>query len=232
MHAVLSLAIETSCRRGGVALGSGDEMLREIAFDASARHASALVGRMRDLLRDHGARVHAVGELYVSAGPGSFTGTRIGVTVARTLGQALPNLRCVAVPSPLAVATASWGQPWTRLAVALDAREDMLHVWRFERGPDGPVALDRGQLLVPEELAGALDPQTTLAGEALHYHDLSSPGHTVLDESLWLPSAAGVWRAGRRLARAGEFTDCRRLLPIYARAPEALRLWESRHGKG
>ncbi|KKL76441.1 hypothetical protein LCGC14_2044830, partial [marine sediment metagenome] len=62
------------------------------------------------------------------------------------------------------------------------------------------------------------------------YHDLTGPGITIADEALWLPTAAGVWRAGRRMARAGKFVEYTRLRPRYLRRPEAVRLWEKRHG--
>ena len=56
---------------------------------------------------------------------------------------------------------------------------------------------------------------TLLAGEAV----------TTADPSLHLPTAQAVWRVGRRLARAGQFTPPNRLLPIYTRPPKAVRLW-------
>ena len=89
MKLPVSLAIETSCRAGGVALGRGDELLGVIDFEASARHAVQLVPRLHELLEGASLRPEDVDELYVSVGPGSFTGLRIGLTVARTMGQML-----------------------------------------------------------------------------------------------------------------------------------------------
>ena len=46
----LSVAIETSCRAGGAALGRGDELIAAVDFDASARHAAQLIMRLDALL--------------------------------------------------------------------------------------------------------------------------------------------------------------------------------------
>jgi hypothetical protein len=70
-----------------------------------------------------------------------------------------------------------------------------------------------------------------LTGEGLDYHDLAGEGVELAEPDVRLPTAEGVWRVGRRLAAAGEFTEYHHLLPIYTRRPEAVRLWEQRHGR-
>ena len=234
----LSIAIETSCRLGGVALGADETLLRSIDFDASSRHAASLVTRLEELLAAEHLRPADLAEVYVSAGPGSFTGTRIGVTVARTLCQACPRLRAVAVESPAAVAEGAAGLHWRHLAVLLDAREGLLHATLFGRGGDGGVEpLGPGRVLSPDELLAAAPRPLALLGEALEHCDMRGDGVELLAPQLLgrpphLPTAEAVWRLGRRCARAGRFSDYHRLLPVYARKPEALRLWERKHGDG
>jgi len=234
---MISIAIETSCRRGGVALGRDDGLVAESAFDASARHGVQLLTRLDELLAGEDLRPADLREVYVSVGPGSFTGTRIGVTVARTLAQALPDVRCVAVPSPAAVAEGVRGLRWDHLAVVLDAREGLVYAAQFRRGgPDGlPVDQGDGAVLAPAELLENAPRPLTLVGEGLAHHDLAAEGVTIpppeaANAPPHLPTAAAVWRVGRRLATAGRFADPARLLPIYVRKPEAVRLWERRHG--
>ena len=237
MREPISLAIETSCRLGGAALGAGDEIIARADFDASSRHATQLVGRLAELLGSHGLRPADLHEVYVSVGPGSFTGTRIAVTVARMLAQMLPRLHCVAVPTPAAVAEAARQMDWRHLAVVLDAREGLAHVSTFRRdaGEAGPC--EPSGVMAPREFLAACPRPIVLLGEGLGYHDLSGDGITIphpeaTDSPPHLPLAENVWRVGRRMARAGRFTEVAHLLPVYSRPPEAVRAWEKTHGPG
>ena len=51
MEPTYSIAIETSCRAGGVALGRGEELLKAVNFDASYRQATQLIVRLEELDR-------------------------------------------------------------------------------------------------------------------------------------------------------------------------------------
>ena len=227
----VSIAIETSCRAGGVALGCGGELCEAAAFDASREHATQLVVRLDEMLARRGLSAGDIRQAYVSAGPGSFTGLRVGITVVRTLAQAVAGLRCVAVPTAMAVAENARDLAWENLGVVMDAREDSIYAQLFTRRQGRIVAAAARALSVEEFLASAPRP-LMLMGEGLAYHCLAGPDIVIADPRLHLPTAEGVWRGGRRLAAAGEFTEYHRLLPIYTRRPEAVRLWEERHGPG
>lgn len=225
MNEVVSIAIETSCRAGGVAIGVGDELGKCIDFDASARQATQLVARLRDLLTEAGLSARDIGEVYVAAGPGSFTGLRVGITVARTLGQMLPNVRCVAVETPAAVAENVRDLDWQHLGVLLDAKDDHFFSCLFTR-KNGEIVHDgEPGIMIAEEFIAAAPRPLLLSGEALNFHEISGDGISVADESLRMPTAEGVWRAGRKLSARGEFIDYHQLLPVYVREPEAVRLW-------
>ncbi len=217
MKKEVSIAIETSCRLGGVALGRDDEIVKVVAFDAGTRHATQLVSRLKELLAAHGLSPAALDHVYVSAGPGSFTGLRIGITVARTLAQAVGHLRCVAVPTALVVAENVRDLPWEHLAVIADARQGCIHASLLKRDGERIVPADKPVVSRPDEFLARAPCPLLLAGEGLAYHDLTGRGDAVANESLHLPTAEGVWRVGRRMAAEGTFTDYRHLLPIYTR---------------
>lgn len=226
----ISIAIETSCGAGGAALGAAERLCEVVDFDARRRHATQLVARLADLLGRHDLAPAQIDELYASVGPGSFTGVRVGVTVARTLGQAVASLRCVAVPSPLAVAENVANRPWERLIVVLDARAGLVYAQAIRREAAGQAMDGPPRLCSPEDLLAETPRPLLLTGEGLGYHDLTGQGVSLVEPELRLPTAEGVWRVGRRLAAAGRFTEHSQLLPVYTRKPEAVRLWEKRHG--
>jgi len=223
MRETISIAIETSCRVGGLALGRGDRLARTVTFDASSRHATHLVGRLRDLLRDEGLSVDDLDHAYVAAGPGSFTGLRVGITVARTLGQLLPSLRLVGVPTTLAVAQNARALAWEHLAVVLDAREGLIYAERFVRHGDEIAPAAGAEVLTPAEFLAAAPRPLLAIGEGLGYRDLRADGVALAPRELWLPTPEGIWRVGRRLAAAGGFVDYNHLLPTYTRPPAVLR---------
>lgn len=230
----VSIAIETSCRLGGAALGAGEALVAQVDFDAASRHAAQFVSQLDAMLTRRGLRPADINEVYVSVGPGSFTGTRVAVTVARMLAQTVPDLSVVAVPTTHAVAEGARELDWQRLGVILDAREGLIYAATFVRQgeqiiPDGPEGV-----MMPQEYLAAAGRPLALIGEGLAYHsmaddlvlapqDQAAPPH--------LPSAAGVWRVGRRMAKAGLFTEYHRLEPTYCRKPEAVRAWEKKHGQ-
>ena len=217
----ISIAIETTCRNGGVALGRDGTLVATLDFDAGGRAATHLITSLDELLTRHDLTPRCLTEVYIAVGPGSFTGTRVGVTVARTLAQTVPGLRCVAVPTAQAVML----QAKTDLdnaAMVLDAGDGLAHITTFAR-QDGVFVQSGDPVLGPaaEWLAGCPRP-IYLIGEGLGYHDCTGPDITLAAESDWLPTPASVWMAGQMLALAGEFVDYHHLLPIYARPPKAL----------
>ena len=257
MERPISIAIETSSRAGGVALGRGGELLQALRFDASSRHATQLVVRLDELLRGAGLpprtgaglRLRDVAELYVSCGPGSFTGLRVGITVARTLAQMSPSLRVVAVPTIQAVAENARDLPWRRLGVVMDYKDGEVYAMTVGRATalhaePGGCAITRATsptgrqagctpyenfgpaLIRPEDFLARAPRPLLLIGEALEFVRMEAEGVTLCPPELNLPTPEGVWRVGRRLAEAGQFIDYRKLLPLYTRKPEAVRLWE------
>ena len=237
MNDIISIAIETSCRMGGVALGLGDRLEREISFDASSRHATHLLCRLEELLVGEELLPAQLNEVYVSAGPGSFTGIRVGVTVARTLGQAIAGVRLVAVPTALAVAENVRAMAWDHLAVVMEAKEGTVYASLLQRKGDEISFAEPPSVAVPQEFMVRAPRPLLLMGEALAHHplaDFAADGVELAAPAgaeLHMPTAAGVWHVGRRIAARGEVVDFANLLPIYSRKPEAIRLWELRHGK-
>src|SRR5678809_1065254 len=93
-----AIAIETSGRIGSVAVVVDDQILAEAQFPHGLQHAAHLIPLIDRLTRAEGWTPRDIEHLYVSIGPGSFTGLRIGVTLAKTMALAT-GVKLVAVPS-------------------------------------------------------------------------------------------------------------------------------------
>jgi len=90
------LAIETSGRMGSVAIAQGEELLGESRFTGPMRHSAEVFPAIVGLLERFGKKPVDIEQVYISVGPGSFTGLRIAVTIAKTMALA-NNVGIIAV---------------------------------------------------------------------------------------------------------------------------------------
>ena len=85
----LILAVETSSRIGSVALARGAELLAETAFSTPLKHSAEIFPAISDLLARFELKPGQIEQVYISGGPGSFTGLRVGLATCLGLHQAL-----------------------------------------------------------------------------------------------------------------------------------------------
>lgn len=218
----LGLAIETSSRVGTLALVRGATVLEERAFPHGLQNAAHIIPIIDALCRTHGCGPMDVETVHVSVGPGSFTGLRLAVTLAKTLAFAT-GAKIVAVPSTRVLAE-NGPEKAAHLLVVLDARRGRVYSARFERTEGRWIERELARL---DRLADALArcPRPVyLLGEGIPYHRdqiPDEPQFVLTDESLWQPRAAVVARLGQEMAGRGEFADPYTLVPTYLRLPEA-----------
>ncbi|HWC95302.1 MAG TPA: tRNA (adenosine(37)-N6)-threonylcarbamoyltransferase complex dimerization subunit type 1 TsaB [Candidatus Sulfopaludibacter sp.] len=114
----LILALDTTREFGSIALSRGGELLEETAMHAPTGFAHVLYGHLGALLERNGVTVNDVDLFAASAGPGSFTGVRVGLACIKGLAEAVGK-PAVAVSNLCAIST--FGAAPLR-AVLLDAR--------------------------------------------------------------------------------------------------------------
>jgi tRNA threonylcarbamoyladenosine biosynthesis protein TsaB len=258
---LVSLAIETSGHDSSVALGIGDE-IAAIGRIAQKRHAVDLVPTIDALFKDNALTPADLCEIYISIGPGSFTGLRIGITVAKLLARTT-SAKIVAVPTVDALAyglhaienlpnhiaillniknNTGWGSLYSHTRrgyepcigkVGLITLDELLHAHNtgaglnynampMEIGDDlSPRGLGLICEILPESIESTPDPAA----------QLTRLGVTRLPHELTLSQASSVWHVGRDMAHRGQFTDPLHIAPLYAREPEAVTLWNKRHGE-
>jgi len=235
MTAITLLGIDTATATAGIAIVDGDGRVL-----AEARHGTA--GRGADLLvaidqvcRDAGVAPAALHAIAVGAGPGSFTGLRIGMATAK--GIAFAAGRPLWAVSSLAALAADAreelaGGPLPAdadavICAALDARRGELFAGGYRRG----AALGPERVMPPGELAAWIDelaaaaagdgpaPVIQFAGDAIDAHPslAAQPG-----AQRWLSARTPSGRAVARLALAGVHVDITRGgAPTYIRPSEA-----------
>jgi tRNA threonylcarbamoyladenosine biosynthesis protein TsaB len=220
---VRALAIETSGRTGSVALVEGGAVVAQDQFPHGLRHAAEIVNRIDALCRAVHWKPGDLAHLYVSIGPGSFTGLRIGVTLAKTLAFATGAL-VVAVPS-VEVLVRNAPPGWQHAVIVLDAKRDQVFTARFANQDGEPVEAEPAHL---DSLAAMLErsPRPVhLIGEGVPFHERfiaqAGAGIVLTPPELWQARASAVARIGTRLADQGKFVAADRLTPLYVRKPEA-----------
>ncbi len=225
------VAIETSSRRGSVAIGCGGDLIATAEFSADQRHAAELLPAIDRLCRSAGWPPASIEQVYVSIGPGSFTGLRVAVTTARHLSLAV-GARLVGVESLAVIADNARlaATPPDRLAVILDAKRKQVFAASFERRRGEYAAVEAPALVEPAAWLTGLPRPLAVTGEGIGYHQaaVDAAGVEVLEESLRLPRAESVHQLGWRLACAGRFAARDALVPLYIRRPEAEEIWEQR----
>lgn len=227
---MLVLGLETSGDVAGVALADADGLLLEIRFRHRLQLSRDLHPTLQQALSAAGCSLGDLQGIAVSAGPGSFTGLRIGITAAKSLAYAL-ELPVAPVSTLEALA---WETPplpdFLVCAVQSASKKDLfagLYRWR-----DGwPELVGEEILTEPPPLAARL----AELPERVLVVGLPGPHREALQASLGdrilfageerLPAPGTIARIGRVRIEAGDTPDPHDLAPRYLRlsTPEQRR---------
>ncbi|MHC4619500.1 MAG: tRNA (adenosine(37)-N6)-threonylcarbamoyltransferase complex dimerization subunit type 1 TsaB [Planctomycetota bacterium] len=238
--APLILAVETSGRIGSVAMALGERVVGETAFSGTMRHSSEIFPATCGLLDRLGRKPKEIEHVYISVGPGSFTGLRIAVALAKTMHLA-NNANIVAVDTLDAIAanandyTEDTRPNISTIATLLDAKRGQFFIAAYRRRsrksnntryekilPD--CLMTASQFL--ERFAAKQEPIWLLGEGLLYYKDaFKAEGVHFLPEDYWSPKASKVHQLGWQIALKERFADPLTLEPTYIRRPEAEEKW-------
>ncbi len=221
------LALETSAEYCSVALLMGEDIHGSEAH-AGQKHSELLLPMIDEVLRDCGLGIAELDAIAFGAGPGSFTGLRIGCGVAQ--GLAFPvGGRCVPVGSLEALAQASGGE---RVVVCADARMGQVYHAAFERDH-----LDWREVLPPSlcnpddlpELPGAAWLGCG-SGFDRYPQIMNGPYRGKISEVRkgMVPHAREIALLGARYLECGRSVPSTEALPVYVRNKVALTMKEQR----
>lgn len=219
------LAIDTSSASASAALCEGGSLLGEVFVNVPQTHSETLMPAVCELLRRCGASFADIALFAVAAGPGSFTGVRIGVAAAK--GMALAHgMPCVGVSALEAAAQNVPFFPGTVCAV-MDARRAQVYNALFSptsaglerRCPDRALSVTE----LSKELAGQ---QVLLVGDGAEmcYNALKDICCcTLVPNALRYVRAGAVAALGLRDFQKGQAVPPDQLSPVYLRLPQAER---------
>ena len=140
------LAIDTSCGAASVAVADGArlEPLAAISRPMARGHAEALAPMVEEAMRGVDGGFASLTRIAVAIGPGSFTGIRVGLAMARAMGVALA-IPVVGVSTLAAFAAPLLSEPRSGIiAATIDARHGAVYFQLFEANgrPLGPPRCD------------------------------------------------------------------------------------------
>lgn len=223
------LALDTSTLTAGIGVGEidpqGDLVVRAVRRARVTTHSEMLVALLAETLDEAGVAIGEVDALVCGAGPGSFTGLRIGMATAKGLCFALG--RPLYVVSSLA-ALALRAPEGALVSSGLDAYKGELYAGLYRRGQRAELeALGAEVVLPPAGWAERLSStrgeaeELVLVGDAFErYPELVIPGARRLDEDP-APHPADVLRLGARDLARGEKDVLVTGAPRYIRPSEA-----------
>lgn len=231
------LALDTTTRDGSVALVDQHHIVEERRGDAARSHAERLPGDLVALAGAHGLSISEIDLFAVAAGPGSFTGLRIGIATIQGLALTTGR-RIVAVSALEALAQSGGGAPETLVAAWMDARRRDVFTALYRITDAAVFSPER---LVEVEGPSVGNPAATLTrwgsqlrdanvlfvgdGAALYADTIytisrgASAGWKLLPQTPLLAGAIGRMALAR--AERGDAIDPAAVRPLYVRRPDA-----------
>jgi tRNA threonylcarbamoyladenosine biosynthesis protein TsaB len=219
----LLLALETSTRIGQVAVVQRDGRTLAARSSEVSTHSETVLPLIDAVLGEVGCAVSDLAAIACGAGPGSFTGLRIGLATAK--GLCFAGDKPLVLVSSLAALAAEVAKG--RLAIAcLDARKGEVFVAAYI----GDRMVVAEQAMKPAALAAFVDELRVTQGAdgspklgielvgdaAARYPELATAG-SWLDRT---PAAAAVGRLGWARLLRGERDDLDAASPLYVRSPD------------
>ncbi|MBE0643675.1 MAG: tRNA (adenosine(37)-N6)-threonylcarbamoyltransferase complex dimerization subunit type 1 TsaB [Bacteroidetes bacterium] len=213
------LAIETATTRLGVALIDGDVIRASMLVNRGNAHDELLAPLCSDIVAHAGLTMRELTGLAVSAGPGSFTGLRIGLAVAKGMALAL-DIPLALVPTHDAIAAGmahSWAHVGsTHIAVCIDAKRDDIYAATYHLEGNSWSAEYAIHVCDAGVLLGELSEGTVLVGDgAAKVHARAPHALRILPDPAAVFDARFVALLGARMLADGMAADPDTCEPLY-----------------
>jgi tRNA threonylcarbamoyladenosine biosynthesis protein TsaB len=228
------LGIDTSTRVAGAAVFSKNRLISERYIHNLKTHSQNVIPMIQQVMEDAGIKPSDLQGIAVTGGPGSFTGLRIGMAVAKTMGQAL-DIPVVGISTLRALAWNIYGVAGL-ICPILDAKKNEVYTCLYKSAHEGLTELIKPCAMGMESLLAQLakyDTDITFLGDGVPVFSdvikvkMGDKAHFATGINSF-PRAAAVAELGLARIKEGNLPDSTFLQPIYLRKSEAEITWEQK----
>lgn len=216
------LSFDSSAVSASVCLTEDYKIIAQTFQNCGLTHSRTLLPMAESMLKGCDHDISDVDVFAISAGPGSFTGLRIGVATVKGLAFSL-NKPCVGVSTLEAMAEGLYGID-ENICCTMDARAGQVYQAFFRRDGENLVRLCEDRAIKIDELADEIGESTQIIvgdGAELCYNKLNGICKNIklAPENLRFTSAYGVTRAAIKALERGEQVSAEQLDAFYLRPP-------------
>ena len=237
---MIVLAIDTCDSRGSVAALRDEVVLKVVAHESQEDYSSWLLPAVRECLEGSGLRMEDVGAYAAAAGPGSFTGVRVGLTTVKAWAEvygrriaAVSRLEALAAEAPV-------GTAW--VAAFANAQRGQVFGAVYQRNGTSLMRVGDEMVIAPGKFVEAA---AELANaESISW--VSTDAECIVSEETWKARgmrgervhrvssvrAPMIGRIGLAALAEGSFTDALALDANYVRRSDAEIFWKGSGARG
>ncbi len=203
------LTINTAFMTANLALRSADGRVATRTIDAKSKHSENVLKTIDEMREELGVDILDVQTVAVVVGPGSFTGLRIGVSIAKALGAVNKNLKFIAVSSLELIASVAKEQNLVsgEFVCVLNGLSNLFFVAKFDK--DG-IKIEEERMIDLKTYRNIKCKKVFLSG------DLDEEEGDRVEIS-----SEALLRFALAKEKAGEFVEIDQLMPMYLRLSQA-----------
>ena len=227
------LSVDSSAKTASVAVTDGTTLLSECFVNAGLTHSRTLMPMVDNALSQADLKIENIDAICVNAGPGSFTGIRIGVAAVKGLALATDK-PCLGVSTLESIAY-NFIDEDAIICAAMDARCNQVYAALFNV-ENGSVSRICDDYAVPvcelaEEIA-KLGKTVILAGDGAELcYNAMMDSVSNIKLSAEFRRYQRAYGAARAALANNDFTDSSLLAPVYLRMPQAERELKLKKGE-
>lgn len=231
------LAVECSAAPCSAAVYEDGKVLASEFTNIKTTHSQVLMPMVKSVLQSSSTDIKNIDGFAVSAGPGSFTGVRIGISTVKGMA-AVRNTPCAAVSTLRAMAE-NYADSDCIVCAVMDARCNQVYNANFKIKSGTIERLCEDRALLCEDLAKEIKEiaengnRVIIVGdgaEVFYPFVLDTENVHISDECRRYQNAVGVCAVACKMFKEKDFISPENLRPVYLRLPQAERELKNKRG--